>query len=192
MMGFHWVRCFHCILKASADARQHEPAIPTSHWIWKQVSIHGCLTLTPRELLSFWSRENKRRGLKQDAWLMQCAPTLPEVHLPNHRPACWVALGQHCKKLTGKGWWEHPGSTEIRTICKEKEVPPAQCCRTVPEWGTWSLKLNLSSRWFVTRESLLCFDNHDMVPTAAVCSTLRGVSLNSFVTVHFPEGKMLL
>lgn len=131
-------------------------------------------------------------GLKQDAWLMQCAPSLPAWHLSNHRPACWVALRQHCEKLTGKGLWEHPGSAEIRTICIEKEVPPAQCCRTVPERSTQSLKLNLSSRWFVTRESLLCFDNHDMVPTAAVCSTLQGVSLDSFDTVHFPEGKMLM
>lgn len=102
-MGFYCVRCFHCILKASADARQHGPAIPAPHWIWKQVSIHGRLALTPRELLSFRSRENKGRGLKQDAWLMQCAPSLPAVHLSNHRPACWVALRHHCEKLTVKG-----------------------------------------------------------------------------------------
>lgn len=28
MIGFHFIRCFHCLLKASADAKQCGPAIP--------------------------------------------------------------------------------------------------------------------------------------------------------------------
>lgn len=46
MIGFHFIRCFHCILKASADAKQHGPAIPVQYCMCKQMSIQGNLTLS--------------------------------------------------------------------------------------------------------------------------------------------------